>query len=153
MRIADGCGPARLISPIVMCLAVALFVACAPRGSNAATQTNTSDYAGATNAAAKTSGHAMQNPYGGDPQAVAAGKKLYMTYGCYGCHGLKGGGHMGPSLIDDAWRYGSSDADLFETITKGRPGGMPAWGETFTEKQIWQVIAYVRHLIKQAEAE
>lgn len=152
MKIADCCRPVRLIPKALMCLAAAMFLACAPAlASNAAAQTSTSDDAGAsaTNSAEKAAGHAMQNPYEGDPKAIARGDELYMTYGCYACHGAKGGGHMGPSLIDADWLYGSSDADVFETLIKGRPGGMPAWDDVFTDKQIWKVIAYLRSLEKE----
>jgi mono/diheme cytochrome c family protein len=37
------------------------------------------------------------------------------------------------------------DADLFDTVTKGRPGtGMPAWGSILNERDRWNVVAYIR---------
>jgi cytochrome c oxidase cbb3-type subunit 3 len=53
---------------------------------------------------------------------------------------------MGPSLRDSVWRYGSSDTQLFATISEGRPVGMPAWGGRIPEDQIWQLISYIRSL-------
>jgi hypothetical protein len=32
----------------------------------------------------------------------------------------------GPSLRDPVWLYGSSDAQVFDSIAKGRSKGMPA---------------------------
>lgn len=84
------------------------------------------------------------NPYAGDEEKAAAGKKLYISYGCVGCHGQSGGGGMGPSLIDGGWRYGGADADLFHSIHDGRPKGMPAWSSHLTDDQIWEVITFLR---------
>lgn len=126
---------------VAACLAVALFFAVAP-----ALAGDTADETAAATNGEKAGADAVVNPLAGVPAAIEAGKELYSTYGCYGCHGLDGAGHMGPSINDSEWRYGGSDADLFESISKGRPKGMPAWGDRFTEKQIWQVIAYVRSL-------
>lgn len=89
-----------------------------------------------------------KNPYTGNPDAIAAGKKLYFSWSCYGCHGAGGGGGMGPSLIDTDWRYGGTDADVFHTIKFGRPNGMPAWGDKLSDDDIWHVMAYVRSLYK-----
>lgn len=123
---------------VVACLAVALFLTVAPAMAAGDTAAATND--------AKANADSVVNPLAGDPAAIAAGKELYSTYGCYACHGLDGAGHMGPSINDSEWRYGGTDADLFETITKGRPKGMPAWGDRFTDKQIWEIIAFVRSL-------
>lgn len=95
---------------------------------------------------AETGQKDSKNPFEGDSEAIAEGKKLYMKVGCYGCHGRSGGGGMGPSLVDSQWRYGNSDADLFKTIVQGRPKGMPAWGSHFTDDQVWEIIAYIRSL-------
>lgn len=89
------------------------------------------------------------NPFEGDEAAIAEGKKLWMKYNCYGCHGTSGGGGMGPSLVDGKWRYGSSDAEIFQSITEGRPAqGMPAFGEQIPEEERWKLIAYLRSLMK-----
>ena len=44
-------------------------------------------------------------------------------------------GLVGPSLVDPYWKYGHSDADLFATVAKGRPGGMPAWETQLGSRQ------------------
>lgn len=88
----------------------------------------------------------LVNPYAGDGSAIATGRKLFLHYNCAGCHGGRAGGGMGPSLRDSVWAYGSSDTQLFATITEGRPVGMPAWGGRIPEDQIWQLISYIRSL-------
>jgi cytochrome c oxidase cbb3-type subunit 3 len=85
------------------------------------------------------------NPVAGDPQAVREGASLFRA-NCSPCHGLnaKGGGR-GPDLTSGRWTHGSSDAEIFRTITQGVPGTqMPANG--FEDSEIWTIIAYLRSL-------
>ncbi len=42
------------------------------------------------------------------------------------------------------WIYGSSPAQIYESIAEGRPNGMPSWGGQIQEYQIWQLVTYVR---------
>jgi hypothetical protein len=67
---------------------------------------------------------------------------------------------MCPSLVDDAWVYGSDDATLFDLIklgssglaAKGRVrsgrekkvGDMPPLGAVVSDEEAWKLIAYVR---------
>ena len=85
------------------------------------------------------------NPYGGNAWGVGEGKRLFTLYNCSGCH-ANGGGGMGPALMDSAWVYGSDDASVFETIARGRPNGMPAFGHRVPESQIWMLVAYVQSM-------
>jgi cytochrome c oxidase cbb3-type subunit 3 len=48
--------------------------------------------------------------------------------------------------MDDVWIYGSEPMTIYETISSGRPNGMPAFGARMTEDQVWQLVAYVRSL-------
>jgi cytochrome c oxidase cbb3-type subunit 3 len=96
---------------------------------------------------------AASNPYTGNPRAVQDGRRLFNAYNCSGCHSGYAGGGMGPNLRDTVWIYGASDADLYSTITEGRPNGMPAWGGTIPEDQIWRIVAYLRTLGTKAEPE
>jgi cytochrome c len=88
----------------------------------------------------------VRNPYTNDPNAIAAGKQLYIQMNCAYCHGFDGGGGMGPNLADDYWRFGGDDADIYKTIYEGRGQGMPAWGASLSESDIWKIIAYIRTL-------
>ena len=74
----------------------------------------------------------------------AEGKRLFTYFNCKDCHGGAGGGGMGPPLRDAQWFYGYQPADIFTSISKGRPNGMPGFGTKVPAYQIWQLVAYVR---------
>lgn len=85
----------------------------------------------------------VKNPYAGDAEAIAAGKRHFAAFNCAGCHAPLGGGGMGPPLSDDTWIYGSAPAQIFLTILHGRPEGMPAFGAMLPERTIWELVAYI----------
>jgi cytochrome c oxidase cbb3-type subunit 3 len=87
----------------------------------------------------------VKNPYEGNSYAVAEGQRLFEWYNCAGCH-FRGGGGIGPALMDDVWTYGKDPANLYETIVEGRPNGMPAWRGKIPEYQVWQIVTYVESL-------
>lgn len=89
---------------------------------------------------------AVRDPYDGNQGAIEEGRFLYVHMNCAYCHGFDGKGGMGPDLTDQRWRYGASDADIFNSIFRGRAQGMPAWGEMLPQNQIWELVAYVRSL-------
>jgi cytochrome c oxidase cbb3-type subunit 3 len=93
----------------------------------------------------------VTNPSYGSAYEIAEGQRLYQWYNCVGCH-ANGGGAIGPPLIKESWTYGGEPAQLYDTITKGRPNGMPTWGGRIPEYQIWQIIAYVRSMNRQQPA-
>ncbi len=81
------------------------------------------------------------------------GKVIFLER-CAACHGKEGEGKIGPKLAGGTWRYGSSDAKLLESISKGRHGGkMPSFSKTLGKQKIWYVIAYIRSLAEIREAE
>jgi cytochrome c oxidase cbb3-type subunit 3 len=86
------------------------------------------------------------NPYAQNQVALQEGRRLFVWYNCAGCHGGHAGGGMGPSLRDQVWIYGDSDAHVFSSIAQGRAHGMPAWGTKLPEEQIWKLVAYVKSL-------
>ncbi|MDH3521244.1 MAG: c-type cytochrome [Myxococcales bacterium] len=86
------------------------------------------------------------NPYRGDAAAVREGAQVYATI-CAACHKPDGSGLVGPSLVDPYWKYGNSDAVLFQTVSEGRPGGMPPW-KTLGSEKIWKALAYIETLPK-----
>lgn len=87
----------------------------------------------------------VSNPSYGSAYEISEGQRLYQWYNCVGCH-ANGAGAIGPPLIKEAWVYGNEPAQLFDTIVKGRPNGMPTWGGRIPEYQIWQIVAYVRSM-------
>jgi cytochrome c oxidase cbb3-type subunit 3 len=87
----------------------------------------------------------VTNPYNSSSYDISEGQRLYDWYNCSGCHS-HGGGGIGPPLIKTEWIYGGEPENLFDTIVKGRPNGMPSWGGRIPEYQIWQIIAFVRSM-------
>jgi len=87
----------------------------------------------------------VNNPYNATAYDISEGKRLFDWFNCSGCH-ADGGGGIGPPLIKDHWIYGGEPANLFDTIVKGRPNGMPSWGGRIPEYQVWQIVAYVRSM-------
>jgi cytochrome c oxidase cbb3-type subunit 3 len=77
--------------------------------------------------------------------AIAEGQRLYNWMNCAGCH-FHGGGGMGVALMDGKWRYGGRIDQIAASIMEGRPNGMPSWKNKLTDKQVWQLAAYVRSL-------
>jgi cytochrome c-L len=89
----------------------------------------------------------VQNPYNGQPDAVADGKKLYDQY-CAACHLKDGTGRIGPNLIDNDHLYPqtANDKGLFEIVYAGGAGAMQPFGRRITQDQILKVMAYVNSL-------
>lgn len=90
------------------------------------------------------------NPFRGDVTAVAEGKDTWNTV-CAACHKPDGSGLVGPSLVDPYWKYGNDDPSLFETVSKGRPAGMPPWQAQLGTDKIWKALAYMETLPKTDE--
>lgn len=88
---------------------------------------------------------AQVNPLAHDPNAVAAGRKLYDRH-CGSCHGEAGeNGRKGPSLRVPQI-HTASDGALFWAITNGNVrAGMPVWSK-LPEPQRWQVVTYLKSL-------
>ena len=89
---------------------------------------------------------AIANPYEGDAQAVAAGKRHFSAFNCSGCHAPLAGGGMAPPLSDSNWIYGAAPAQIFLSIVHGRPEGMPAWGAMLPRKTVWELVTYIQSL-------
>lgn len=83
--------------------------------------------------------------YETDAYDISQGQRLYRWFNCNGCHAA-GGGDIGPALMDAQWRYGGDMEHIYDSISHGRPNGMPAFGTKIPPQQIWQLAAYVRSL-------
>ena len=78
------------------------------------------------------------------PADRESGGKIFRSH-CASCHGIRGTGGLGPDLTSGSFFHGSSDAELFATISGGIPGtAMP--GVFFEGTQVWQLVAFVRSL-------
>ena len=89
---------------------------------------------------------------------AAAGKKIYMKtakpMACKMCHGKKGDGNgkLGAALKPSPRNFscaktmkGISPGQMFHIIKNGSKGtGMVAHGKTLKDKDIWNVIKYIR---------
>jgi hypothetical protein len=72
---------------------------------------------------------------------------------CSGCHGAKFEGGQGGSLVDGVWKHGSSDAEIFKTITKGNIQlGMVPWEGVLSADQIRSLVIFLREKEKQTLA-
>ena len=91
-------------------------------------------------------GDSARNPFAGMAQSAREGEQLFASMNCDGCHGGGAVGFVGPSLTDGRWRYGSTDAAIFQSIYYGRPQGMPAFGDLLAPEIIWKLLTYIRSL-------
>ncbi len=88
----------------------------------------------------------LRNPYAGSAEVAREGAALFVQMNCDGCHGDDASGAVGPNLGDGRFRYGPSDADIFQSIYEGRPNGMPAWGTLLAPDVIWRLVTYIQSL-------
>lgn len=90
-------------------------------------------------------------PFRADDTRVEEGRVIYQSY-CATCHGQtgKGDGPSAPGLNPKPFDLTShvplhTDGELNWWVTNGIPEtAMPAWLNTLTEDQRWQVVAYIR---------
>jgi mono/diheme cytochrome c family protein len=136
--------PARTTAFFLLLALVSSFTGCArkaPAGKHAATPT------AAATAAPRLAYETRQ------------GQAVYRHY-CETCHGEAGAGdgfnayNLDPhprDLSDPAFQKAKSDADLADAIRRGGAGVglsalMPPWGHTLSERQIADLVAFLRSL-------
>ena len=86
---------------------------------------------------------------------VSGGAAVFRAH-CSQCHGAGAGGALGyPNLLDDAWLWGGTLAEIEYTITHGIRNDqdddahwseMPAFGDIFSEDEIGMTTEYVLSL-------
>ena len=78
------------------------------------------------------------------PDAIVAGKSVFVKF-CAACHGNEGqGGLVGPNLADNYWIHGGSKGQIVSTIENGVPTkGMVAWKGQLAPYEIQQVAAFI----------
>ncbi|MGO9984020.1 MAG: cytochrome-c oxidase, cbb3-type subunit III [Rhodomicrobium sp.] len=85
-----------------------------------------------------------------DAAAAERGKAVFNgDGGCASCHGEDGKGNkdMGSAnLTAGIFQWGGTKADLVKTITKGREGVMPAWGDKLDKATVKELAVYVYQL-------
>lgn len=126
-------------------LALALVFAGLVAGYSSAADSD--PYAELTKVPAKES--TRSNPLEHDPDAVAAGSKLYSLH-CAECHGVNAEGgnkgkKKGPALKASQIEQ-ATPGSLFWLLTNGSVRrGMPVWSK-LPEPQRWQIVTYVKSL-------
>lgn len=90
---------------------------------------------------------------------IKAGATVYAKL-CRSCHGLlgKGDGIAAPpgtkpaNLVDDEWKHGGSDADIFKTIREGiKPFDVMRPQRGLSDADIWGVVHHLRALAARAK--
>jgi mono/diheme cytochrome c family protein len=86
---------------------------------------------------------AKRNPLERDPDAAAAGEKLFEQH-CAECHGMKAEGtKRAPSLLNQQLQQASPGA-IFWIVTNGVVRrGMPVWSK-LPEPERWQIVTFLR---------
>lgn len=70
---------------------------------------------------------------------------------CISCHGANGQGGSAQSLLDGNYMTDGSNRALFESIKSGHADfGMPAYGETMSDAEVWGLTNYIRELQERA---
>jgi len=101
---------------------------------------------------APASASAKKNPFAGNAGAAAEGKKIFMMT-CSPCHGTSGRGDgpaaaaLNPKPANYTTKAISAESDgaLFWKLSEGR-GAMVPFKSTYSEKQRWELITYIRTL-------
>ncbi len=90
--------------------------------------------------------HSRTNPYEGQADAVAAGRRVFVEH-CSHCHGENAEGtRKRPPLHSDRIQHEATAGDLHWILTNGNMGkGMPPWTK-LPDEQRWQVITYLKSL-------
>ena len=90
--------------------------------------------------------HKKTNPYRGQQDAIAAGRRVFADH-CSQCHGQNAEGRKKrPTLRSSRVQVEATEGDLHWLLVNGNMWkGMPSWAK-LGDPQIWQVITYVKSL-------
>lgn len=79
-------------------------------------------------------------------EQVARGERFYAIE-CADCHGEDGvGADDVPDLSTPRFLGENSAADLYSALSQGVPEAMPSFGDSLSEAERWDLVAYVRTL-------
>jgi mono/diheme cytochrome c family protein len=109
----------------------------------------------AVDAATERHAPAMKNPLAPTEQNLTEGARLYLNH-CAGCHGIPSNreSQFGKSFNPPVPQFFSDAPDMAENqnfyITQHgiRFSGMPAWGGTLSENQIWLLVTFMSNVEK-----
>jgi mono/diheme cytochrome c family protein len=98
---------------------------------------------------------AVENPVDSSDATLTAGMKIYQMH-CASCHGDVNHPHgeLADALYPRAPQFAEDSPDMpenqnFYIIEHGiRFSGMPAWKQSLSDQQIWQVTTFLSHMDK-----
>lgn len=70
------------------------------------------------------------------------GRAIFVRDNCVTCHGGRAGGGFGPNLRDDR----PNDDTIRKVVLNGTPTGMPPYRGLLNQRDIVNIIAYIRSL-------
>ena len=78
-------------------------------------------------------------------ELLALGKKEFAER-CASCHGASAKGGIGPDLTVKEYKYGKTAAAIAQTISEGRPGGMPSFKNDLSHEKVEGLAQYLLSL-------
>jgi len=97
--------------------------------------------------AAKSEKSVTVKQYSGDKEAIKEGKEIFANT-CAPCHNADATGGIGPNLTVATLKFGTNQKDIYESIAKGRPNGMPSFLPQIGSEKISKVEAFLDTLKK-----
>ncbi len=98
-------------------------------------------------------------PHKGKERDPVSGREIYVNT-CIRCHGIDGKGSLGIKLVPSPADLTTPavqnrlDGTLFRRIHEGKPNtAMGAWKYSLSDDEIWDVLAYVRTLGVDSQAQ
>jgi mono/diheme cytochrome c family protein len=132
----------RLYAPLLLLFLSVIFTA-----AGAASEKKSGDDRGVMSAIAQAplATREWHNPYEGQPDAVAAGKKLYLRH-CAECHGSDARGRGRAVNLRSAGVENATPGELLWFLRNGNLWrGMPSWSGLPVERR-WQIVTYLKSL-------
>ena len=94
---------------------------------------------------APPSAQSLKNPYEGQVEAAAAGRKLFGQH-CAECHGQDARGLERAPDLHSPPIQNAPPGTLFWALRNGRVRkGMPSWSQ-LPDQQLWQIVTYLETL-------
>jgi len=100
----------------------------------------------------------LKNPAEANEASINQGRALYKQY-CVTCHAADGSGKTDmtemldvppASFMDNEWKYGASDGEIFSVIKDGGQNGMQGFADKIPDPRVWSLVNYVRTFSKSA---
>jgi len=94
---------------------------------------------------APPSAQSLKNPYEGQAEAAAAGRKLFEQH-CAQCHGQDARGLERAADLHSPAIQSAAPGTLFWALRNGRVRkGMPSWSQ-LPDQRLWQIVTYLKTL-------